>query len=135
MPVIELPNNQSATILTRNEVPQRLGRVLDRSYVRAGSVAALIVEYGYDENDSTTWARALGKLTPEESDDLDAYQALLIASLVKSWTLGDLPTVDTALDLPKATFDILATACATEYNNVPDFSPDAVADPLVDTAD
>ena len=56
-----------------------------------------------------------------------------IAGMVKSWSLGDLPTTESALDLPKAVFDELANACAEEYNKRPDFSPDP--DPKAPTAD
>ena len=53
--------------------------------------------------------------------------------MVKSWSLGDLPTADSALDLPKTLFEELANACAEEYNKRPDFSPDT--DPKAPIAD
>jgi hypothetical protein len=53
--------------------------------------------------------------------------------MVKSWSLGDLPTLDSALDLPKAVFEALAEACGIEFNKTSDFSPDI--DPKAPTAD
>ena len=53
--------------------------------------------------------------------------------MVKQWSLGDLPTADSALDLPKNVCEQLDEACANEYNQTPDFSPDI--DPKAPIAD
>jgi len=52
---------------------------------------------------------------------------------VISWTLGDLPTMENVQDLPSACFQALAAACADEFANAPDFSPDGAVDPKAPT--
>ena len=132
MPVIELPNNQSAIIKTRDEITERVSRRIASAYMRAAGSAAKLAEKGLDEKDPTTWT-VWADVSDEDQANLDGYQAELIVGLVTSWTLGDLPTTDSCLDLPKPTFDALALACAEEFNNVVDTSPDI--DPKAPTAD
>lgn len=135
MPHVTLPNDQVATLYGRDEITQRVARQIDRAYLNAAASAALIVEYGYLDDDPTTWGKAIARLTDEERDSLDDYQAVLVAGLVRSWSLSDsLPTVESALDLPRGTFEILAAKCASIYNDVPEFGPDGAVDPKADTA-
>ena len=135
MPHVTLPGDQVATLYGRDEITQRVARQIDRAYLAAAASAALIAEYGYDDTDPTTWGKAIARLTDEERDALDAYQAVLIAGLVKSWTVSDsLPTAESALDLPRGVFEALAAECASIYNDVSEFGPDGVNDPKADTA-
>lgn len=134
MPLIELPNGQSAVIKAREEITERQSRSVSKAYLRAATSAVALAELGFDDKDPSTWG-VVGKLSDEDQEGLTAYQAQLIVALVSSWTLGDLPTADSVLDLPKATFDALSEACATEYNKTNDFTPDGVKDPKAPTAD
>jgi hypothetical protein len=132
MPAIELPNNASAILRTRDEITERVSRLIARAYTRATGAIAKLVASGFDEKDPETWAK-FADLTDSDLDDIDGYQAVLIEAMVKSWSLGDLPTADTALDLPKATFEALAQACSDAYSDAPNFEPNP--DPKAPTAD
>ena len=132
MPAINLPNGQSAILYSRDEISERTARSISRAYLKAAGTAAKLTASGFDENKPETWS-AFSDMSDEDRDNLDGYQSALIVGLVKSWSLGDLPTVDSALDLAKPVFETLAEACATEFSNTPDFSPDP--DPKAPIAD
>ena len=132
MPAINLPNGQSAILYARDEVTERTARTISRSYMKAAGTAAKLTNLGFDEAKPESWT-IFAEISDEDRDNLDGYQAALIAGMVKSWSLGELPTTDSALDLPKPVFEALAEACANEFNNTPDFSPDT--DPKAPTAD
>ena len=100
--------------------------------MKAAGSAAKLNNLGFDDSKPETWS-IFAEISDEDQANLDGYQAALIVGMVKSWSLGDLPTTESALDLPKAVFDELANACAEEYNKRPDFSPDP--DPKAPTAD
>jgi len=132
MPAVNLPNNQSAIIASKDEISERTNRMISRAYLKAAGTASKLTAQGFDEKNPDTWS-VFTEISDEDQNNLDGYQAALIAGMVKSWTLGDLPTVETALDLPKATFDALSTACGEAFNGASDFSPDI--DPKAPTAD
>ena len=132
MPAINLPNGQSAILYSRDEISERTARNISRAYMRAAGSAAKISAEGFDESKPETWT-VLSSISEEDQNNLDGYQAELIVGLVKSWSFGDLPTVDTALDLPKATFEALAEACSNEFNNTLNVLPDI--DPKAPIAD
>ena len=132
MPAVNLPNGQSAILYSRDEVTERTARVISRSYMKAAGTAAKLTNLGFDEAKPESWT-IFAEISDEDRDNLDGYQAALIAGMVKSWSLGELPTTDSALDLPKSVFEALAEACANEFNNTSDFSPDT--DPKAPTAD
>jgi len=132
MPAVNLPNNQSAILYSRDEVTERTARSISRAYMRAAGSAAKLTNLGFDDAKPETWT-IFADISDEDRNNLDGYQAELIAGMVKSWSLGDLPTVDSALDLPKNVFEALAEACGNEFNNTPDFSPNT--DPKAPTAD
>lgn len=134
MPLIELPNSQSAVIVSKDELTERATRAIARAYMAAAGAASNIAKQGFNELDPSTWS-VLTSVPEEEQEALDGYQVALIAHMVKSWTLGDLPTTESALDLPKATFDALVTACADEFNRTTDFGPDGALDPKAATAE
>jgi len=132
MPAVNLPNGQSAILYARDEVTERTARTISRSYMKAAGTAAKLTNLGFDEAKPESWT-IFAEISDEDRDNLDGYQAALIAGMVKSWSLGELPTTDSALDLPKSVFEALAEACANEFNNTSDFSPDT--DPKAPTAD
>ena len=134
MPALELPNSASAIIATRAEISERTSRSISRSYMIAGATIARLLELGYDESDPKTWS-AYSKLDEAEREAVDGYEAALIVGMVKSWSLGDLPTVDTVYDLPSETFRALATSCGNAYSQTEEFGPDGVTDPKAPTAD
>jgi len=132
MPAINLPNGQSAILYSRDEISERTSRNISRAYMRAAGSAAKISAEGFDESKPETWT-VLSSISDEDQNNLDGYQAQLIVGLVKSWSFGDLPTIETALDLPKATFEALSEACSNEFNGTLDVSPDI--DPKAPIAD
>ena len=132
MPAINLPNNETAILYGREEISERTARNISRSYLKAASAAAKLVKLGFDDKDPETWT-VFGGISDEDRNDLDGYQAAVIAGMVKSWSLGELPTVESALDLPKNIFDALATACADEFNDT--ISTEPSLDPKAPIAD
>ena len=132
MPALELPNGASAIIKTRDEITERVSRQISRAYIKAAGVASKLSALGFDETDPNSWSK-FASLSDDDQNCLDGYQAALIVGMVKSWSLGDLPTADTALDLPKPIFDALADACADAFNETPNFEP--AIDPKAPTAD
>ena len=132
MPAINIPNGQSAILFSTDEISERTNRMISRAFMKAAGSAAKLNNLGFDDSKPETWS-IFAEISDEDQANLDGYQAALIAGMVKSWSLGDLPTTESALDLPKAVFDELANACAEEYNKRPDFSPDP--DPKAPTAD
>jgi len=133
MPIVSLPNNQSAVIASREEITERTSRAISRAYMRAAGTAAKLATLGFDDQDPKTWG-LFADISEDDQANLDGYQAQLIVGLVKQWTLGDLPTLESALDLPKATFDALSEACGVEFNgSTVNTEPDV--DPKAPTAD
>jgi len=133
MPIVQLPNNQSAVICAREEITERTTRAISRAYMKAAGTAAKLATLGFDDKDPKTWG-IFADISEDDQANLDGYQAQLIVGLVKQWTLGELPTLESALDLPKATFDALSEACAIEFNGSSVDTEPAI-DPLVPTAD
>ena len=133
MPAIELPNGQSAIIYSKDEMSERVARNISRAYMSAAGSAAKLSINGFDADNPATWS-VFSEISETDRDAIDGYQAQLIAGMVRSWTLGELPTAETALDLPRKTFEVLAGACGEEFNRVEDFSPDGAIDPKADTA-
>lgn len=132
MPAVNLPNGQSAILYSKDEVTERTARAISRAYLKAAGAAMKVAQLGFDENKPDTW-KVMSEISEDDQRDLDGYQAALIAGMVREWTLGDLPTEDTALDLPRATFVALADACGEEFNRADDFDPNI--DPKAPTAD
>jgi hypothetical protein len=130
MPAINLSTGDSAILYARNEISERTNRAISKSFMAAGSIAAKLQDFGFDENDPLTWGKWT-ELTPDEQDKINEYQATLIVGFVKSWSRGDLPTLDSCLDLPTTLFQELANACSNEFSKQLDFSPDGVTDPKV----
>lgn len=100
----------------------------------AGSTAAKLVSLGYDESNPATWS-VYGDLTDEQRNALDGYEAAMVVGFVKSWSLGELPTMDTVYDIPRSTFRVLADAAQAEWNRGDEFGPDGVTDPKAPTSD
>jgi len=134
MPAIELPNGQSAIIKTKDEITEREARVISRAYMRAAGSAVKLSNLGFDETKPETWA-VMAELSDEDQNNLDGYQAALIAGMVKSWSFPTPPSQESALDLPRGTFTLLADACGDEYNRSEEFGPDGAIDPKAPTAD
>lgn len=133
MPLVELPGGKSAVLLGREEISQRSSRRISQSMMASAALAAKLNKEGMDTEDPSTWA-VFGSLSEEELDVLNRYQSELIVAFVKQWdVLPDLPTLENVLDLPQGIFEALAEKCQEEFQNVPEFGPDGVADPLVDT--
>ena len=134
MPAINLPNDVSAIIKSRGELSERAVKAISNSYMTAGATVAKMTQGGFREDDPNTW-HVWNDLSDADVENVNAYQAVLILNMLKSWSLGDLPTAETVLDIPSVIFQALAAACSTEWSKRADFSPDGVVDPLAPTAD
>ena len=132
MPAVELPNGQSAIIYSKDEISERIARRISRAYMSAASSASKLSEKGFDAENPATWG-IFQDVSDDERNAIDGYQAELIAGMVRSWTFGELPTTETALDLARKTFELLAGACGDEFNRTEDFSPDGAIDPKAPT--
>ena len=132
MPAINLPNGQSAILYSRDEISERTARSISRAHMKAAGSAAKITAEGFDESKPETWT-VFSTLSDEDQNNLDGYQAALIVGMVKSWSFGELPTFDSALDLPKSTFEALSEACSNEFNGTLNLLPDI--DPKAPIAD
>jgi len=133
MPAIELPNGQSAILFGKDEISERTARRISRAYMDAAGSAAGLTSKGFDPENAETWS-IFAELSDKDRNAIDGYQAELIVGMVRSWTLGDLPTAETALDLPRKTFETLAGFCSAEFNRVEEFGPDGAIDPKAPTA-
>lgn len=132
--IIDLPNNESATLRSYKELSERQARRI-RSALRgaleqAGSLAA----HGFDEGDPATWS-ALREISADEGTAIEIYQDRCIVEMVKSWTLGELPTMETVGDLPSTTYAVLAEAAVKESRDDTEWTVDGAKDPLVGTAE
>jgi hypothetical protein len=134
MPTIELPNSQSAVIARKEDISERASRNITRAYMAAAGAASRLSGSGFDETNPSTWG-VFADISEQDQNALDGYQAALVVNMVRSWTLGELPTLDSVLDLPKATFDALVAASSDEFNRITEFGPDGVNDPKADTAE
>ena len=131
MPAINLPNDASAILYTRDEISERTSRTIARAYMAAAGAASKLAKLGFDETDPSTWG-VFADISEEDQANLDGYKAALIVGMVKSWSLGDLPTADSVLELKKPIFDALSSACETAFSGE-DFGPSI--DPKAPTAD
>ena len=131
MPAINLPNGGSAILHSADEISERTSRTISRAYMKAAGSAAKLTNLGFDDTKPETWT-IFADISDEDRDNLDGYQAALIVGMVKSWSFGDLPTVDSARDLSKPVFESLAAACADEYNGTV-VNPEPTTDPLAPT--
>jgi len=125
---IDLPNEQSAVIATRGEISERASRAIDDAQLRAIAVSAKLINAGLDANDPKTFA-VYDDLAPEDNDKIRGFECVLIVHMVKSWTLGELPTLETVEDLDHETFEFLSGKCLEEFSKVTDFSSEAMNDP------
>ena len=133
MPAIELPNGASAILRDRGELTERAVRAISRAQTRAVGTLGKLLKAGFDDNDPATYG-AYSDLTPEDEDNLDGFQAVLIVTMLSSWSLDkELPTVETVLDLPKPLYDALATGALNEFNRTLDLDPSL--DPKAPSAD
>jgi len=131
MPAIELPNGQSAVIAKRGEISERASRKIEEAQLRSIAVSAKLIKAGLDTSKPETFA-VYDELPQDDTDKIRALESVLIVNFVKSWTLGELPTMDSVLDLDHETFELLANECLQEFTKFPDFSQDAHEDPLAD---
>jgi hypothetical protein len=126
--IINLPNNETATIITRKEMTERQNRAIARAFMSAAAVAQELAQKGFNEADPGTWGLA-DQLDDNKKELVNAYQEVLIANMVTEWSFKFPVTEENALDLPSETFSLLSNACYEEYNNATDFTPDGVTDP------
>ncbi len=134
--VIDLPDNQHATLRTSDELSNRMVKELRRAARKVGLVGQHLKDLGLDElsaaasdddtDDATEPdeaataernARALAILTQiddQEDNDLDLFQRTAAAIRIVDWTL-DLPIPTTADDvdnLPRPIYEALTTEAA-----------------------
>src|ERR1035438_1094808 len=122
---IQLPNDQSAVIYAQADLSERSSRIIELAYLEALQTSAKISRMGLDFDANTSaddpdieekLEELYSKMALPDVAKMRAYEATLIVQMVKSWDLGDLPTDETVLDIPRATFTKLAAECALEFN-------------------
>jgi hypothetical protein len=134
MPHIQLPNDETATIVQRNTLTERKVREISHAYMASIAVIGKLTKAGYESEDPTTWSH-YSELTKEEQTSIDAYEGVLIVAMLKEWSRGELPTQESIYEVPGPTFRALKEACEAEWMSATeDFSPDGVINPKADTA-
>jgi hypothetical protein len=134
MPLIQLPNDETAIIVQRKTLSERKIKEISHAYMDSVAVIGKLASMGYDTDNPQTWG-AYTQLTEQEQGMIDAYEGVLIVAMLKEWSLGDLPTTESIYDLPGGTFRVLKDACEAEWLEASeDFSPDGVINPKADTA-
>ena len=128
--LVELPNNQSAVLRNYDELTERQARRIRSSLRSALELAGVIATSGYDDNDPSTY-KILKDMDEGEGTAIDDYTDRCIVEMVKSWTLGDLPTMETVGDLPTATYAVLGEAAVLQTRDNEQFTADGAADPKV----
>ena len=136
MPHIILPNDQSAVIYAQEDLSERSSRTIELAYLEALQTSAKISRMGLDfdatvsADDPDIEAKLedlYSKMSVPDVQKMRAYEATLIVQMVKSWDVTDsLPTDETVLDIPRATFTKLAAECAAEFNKT---EPEAEGEP------
>ena len=130
--IISLPNNESATLRSYKELSERQARRIRAALRGALEQAGNLTAKGFDENDPSTWG-VLKEIEGDEGTAIEYYQDRCIVEMVKSWTLGELPTIETAGDLPSETYALLAEAAVAQTRDDTDWSADGATDPKVGT--
>ena len=140
---ITLPNG-TAHIKSRDDITERLYRVIDKA--QDGVIVAThhLREQGFDYTFDSLTAEQVAELPEDErlskfqknsliasgisNEDraaINDYQVSLILSLTESWTFSSQVSEDSILDLKKSDFEALAKACQDELRGtVVDTSPD-----------
>ena len=151
--VIELPNNQRATLRASEELSNRDVKLLRRAARKVGLVGQHLKDLGLDDLQQTNEAdeatepdetaiavknaRALAILTEisdEEDDSLDLFQRTCTSVRLLDWTL-DLPLPKTPEDvdlLPRPLYEAL-TAAAAKLDLNESFDVDGAGDPKAGT--
>lgn len=122
---ITLPNDAWAEIRNPKEVPERLRRPVSQALLVMG------------KNQSTLTDDAPESMSPEALSSFESLNDLLILARVKAWSY-DLPiTMESVLDLPSYSYNILRQETASGMMEMmPDFSssdaPDSPINPSSD---
>jgi hypothetical protein len=129
--LVSLPNNESAVLRDYEELTERQARRIRAALRGALEQAGTLAAAGFDEDDPNTWGvlKDLGS----EGTAIETYQDRCIVEMVKSWTLGDLPTMDTVADLPEDTYSQLAIASMNATRGETTDPLEAAADPKAPT--
>jgi len=131
--IVSLPNNESATLRNYEELSEKAARRIRVALRSALEQAGTLAAEGFDEGDPRTWGML--KDLAGESTAIEVYQDRCIVEMVKQWTLGDLPTMETAGDLPAPTYAILAVKATEAASPSEDFTADGAKDPLAATGE
>ena len=126
-----LPNNESATLREYDELTERQARRIRAALRGALAQVGQAAQMGVTD-DPKTW-EAL-KNQDEERTPIDLYTDQCIVEMVKAWTLGDLPTLESVADLPQKTYSILGESAVAVTRETDDFD-EVSPDPKVVTGD
>jgi hypothetical protein len=136
---VDLPDGAWAELLSRDEITERVFRVIDRAETKTMHVSAKLIENGYDvpsqrpkdlskqelEVRDLKNLKLTTGLSDEDQDIFNDYQLALILGLTKDWSYAVELTTDAVLDLPKTVFESLAKFCQDEYKGTDvDTGPD-----------
>jgi hypothetical protein len=147
---VELPNDNWAELRTEEEMTERHRRILRHALPASAKLQAKIEEIDGQRQmkaraeaaargeaflpspDSESGALSfsdMGDFGPAEMDAIWDLRAAHIVAYVKSWSLGDPPTLETVIDIEAPYFDALAAATFDKPSGAIDTSPTAAADP------
>jgi hypothetical protein len=129
--LVQLPNNESAILREYDELTERQARRIRGALRGALEQAGSLASAGFDENDPNTWG--VLKNLGDEGTAIEEYQDRCIVEMVKSWTLGDLPTMDSVGDLPTETYATLAEAAVAATRDENASTLENVTDPKAPT--
>jgi len=125
--IVSLPNNESATLREYGELTERAARRIRASLRAALEQASAIAAGGFDETKPETWGALKGM--GDDQTAIEVYQDRCIVEMVKGWTLGELPTMETVGDLPAATYALLAEQAVAASRDDTEFGVDGAPDP------
>lgn len=117
---IDLPNGGWAEIAERGELSTRESRKVERRMVAMADLQKRLAELedpGFSD------------FNEEELDKVYALQNQTLVSLIREWSYGDLPSVDTIEDLPVDVYEALSKA-VNETPTSPSFEPSKEQDDL-----
>ena len=108
--IIQLPEGESAVFRNFSDLTERQSRRIQSALRGALGQIVGLQNAGFDENDVTTFDKLESLENNEESTPYELYVDRCIVETISSWTLGELPTMDTVGDLHKNVYDALAEA-------------------------
>lgn len=124
---VSLPQESWASLKDKDEISERVAREIIRAAIDAGAVTDKLTNAGFDDEKLDTY-HLVSELTDQEQHNLNAFQTVLIRSVVSSWSFDEAITDDSIEDLPKPIYDALAMECLSAWKGPEKLDPKADTD-------